>query len=379
MRLAQTILLGCCAAAAPLTTIGCGGSEVPPNAVAQVGDVLISKNDFRTRFAAVLKGQHQGSKPIVYEPPDFDRCVAAKDKQDVAPEGQKDKSDDVLRKECKDVYEQLRTRAMELVIQQEWVREEARKRGVTVTAAAARKEFKRQKAASFKTEKAFKDFLLTSGQTVPGILSELRVNLSVQKLSKRATAGKLKVSEADIKHYYAQNKKQLGKPETRSVRIVIAKTQAQSAKAKQALDAGQSWDVVAKQYSIDKSSAKGGLLPAVTTTGDKTIDTALKNAPVGTLSKPQKTQFGWWIFEVEKITPATVPSLKKARKQVIAAVKLGKRQALIDQFAATFREEYRDKTVCADDFKVASCNNGPLTNPTVPQQSMQQPQSQQSN
>lgn len=361
-------------------TTGCGGEDVPPNSVAKVGDTTISTATFDQRLKASAEGESAGGKPIVYEPPDFKRCVAAKRKSARAPEGAKAKSDSALRDECDADYVRLRTQTMEGLIQQEWVRQETGKAHISVSAAEARKEFQRQKAASFSTEKGYKDYLETSGRSPEDIQRMVRVNMLQDKLVNKVTAKKLKVPENAIQDFYSKNKTRLGKPERRNVRVVLAKKQAQAIAAKQAVASGASWGAVAEEYSIDKSTAaKRAKLTEVTTSGDKKIDAVMERSKTGVVNGPIKSQFGWVIFEVEKVFPATVPSLDEARPQVVEALKKIKRQELLDEFAAGFREEYRAKTVCANDYKVASCDNGPESNPTTPEKRMQPPQSQQDN
>jgi parvulin-like peptidyl-prolyl isomerase len=364
----------------PLTGCGSGDEDVPTNGVAKIGDTVITATAFEHQLDQAARGQSGNGKPIAYTPPDFEACIAAKRRSSGVPEGQKGKSEDDLRKECEQDYRRLRTDAMEQLIQREWVERAAAKRNVDVTPAEARKELETQKAAAFKTEREYKDFLLTSGRSEADLLNEMRVSLLQRKLGKRVTAGKVKVTDPEVQRYYDDNKKTFGKPERRSIRIVVAKNEERAVAAKRALDAGEGWPAVAKKYSIDKdSAAKGGLLTDLSETGDKKVDAELKQARIGTISEPAKTQFGWWVYEVEKVTPASVPPLADVRKQIEATLKQQEQQKLLDDFARDFREEYRGQTVCADDYKVASCGNGPATNPTTPQQTMTQPQSQQSN
>jgi foldase protein PrsA len=86
-----------------------------------------------------------------------------------------------------------------------------------------------------------------------------------------------------------------------------------------------------------------------------------------------KTQFGWYVFEVQKITPASQQSLDQSRDAIKSLLEGQRKQKALDAFIKDFRDQYRDKTHCADDYRVAECANAPKdeTTDTGPSQSAQ--------
>jgi foldase protein PrsA len=72
-----------------------------------------------------------------------------------------------------------------------------------------------------------------------------------------------------------------------------------------------------------------------------------------------KTQFGWYVFEVEKITPASQQSQAQASETIKNLLRSQRQQKALDDFIKDFRENYRADTSCADDYEVAECSNGP--------------------
>jgi foldase protein PrsA len=338
---------------------GCG-NDVPSGAVAKVGDSTITQEEFDKWLATAAKGNAQGGTAAVPDPPDYEKCVAAKAKTPV-PKDQKKPTDDALKKQCKSEYDALKKEVMQFLIQAEWVQQEAADQDIKVTDAQIKKSFEDQKKQAFPNDKQYTQFLASSGMTEEDILFRVRLDQLQQKLTQKVTEDAKKVSDADIEAYYEKNKKRFAQPERRDLRVVLTKTEAKANQAKKALESGQSFKKVVKQYSIDEASkSQGGLLPAVTEgQQEKAFDTAIFEAKKGQLEGPVKTQFGWYVFEVEKVTKASQQTLEQSKETIKNLLRSQRQQKALDEFIKSFREDYKDQTDCADDYRVAECKNAP--------------------
>jgi foldase protein PrsA len=339
---------------------GCG-NDVPPNAVATVGDSVITQDEFDKWLKTASAGQTApGGTSVAPDPPDFEKCVAAKKKQPL-PKGQERPSDSQLKKQCEQQFDQLRTEVMQFLIQAEWVQQEADAQGVKVTDQDIKRSFEDQKKQAFPNDKAYQQFLNQSGMTEADILFRVRLDQLQQKLTQKVTNDAKKVSDQDVEEYYEKNEKRFAQPERRDLLVVLTKTEAQADRAKKALEDGQSWKQVVKQYSIDEASkAQGGKQPAVTQgQQEKELDEAIFAARKGELEGPVKTQFGWEVFEVEKITPASQQTLEESKETIRNLLRSQGQQKALDNFIKDFRENYKDDTECADDYRVAECKNAP--------------------
>jgi foldase protein PrsA len=354
------LLLPLAALAVGLAVLSGCGNDVPSGAVAKVGDATITQEEFDKWLATAAKGNAQGGTAAVPDPPDYEKCVAAKAKTPV-PKDQKQPTDDALKKQCKSEYDALKKEVMQFLIQAEWVQQEAADQDIKVTDAQIKKSFEDQKKQAFPNDKQYNQFLASSGMTEEDILFRVRLDQLQQKLTQKVTEDAKKVSDADIEAYYEKNKKRFAQPERRDLRVVLTKTEAKANQAKQALDSGQSFKKVVKQYSIDEASkSQAGLLPAVTEgQQEKAFDTAIFEAKKGQLEGPVKTQFGWYVFEVEKITPASQQSLEQSKETIKNLMRSQRQQKALDEFIKSFREDYKDQTDCADDYRVAECKNAP--------------------
>jgi foldase protein PrsA len=340
---------------------GCG-NDVPAGAVAKVGDSTITQEKFDKWLEIAGKGQGQaaGAAATVPDPPEFTKCVEAKKKTPV-PKGQQKPSDAALKKQCQTEYDAIKREVMQFLIQGEWVQQEADKRGVKVKESELKKALEDQKKQVFPNDKQYQQFLKTSGMTEEDVLFRVKLNELQQRLTQDVTQDAAKVSDEDIEQYYNKNKKRFAQPERRDLRVVLTKTEAKAEQARSALESGQPFKKVVKQYSIDEASkSQAGLLPAVTEgQQEKAFDTAIFSARQGRIEGPVKTQFGWYVFKVEKITKASQQTLDESKDTIKNLLRQQRQQKALDEFVKQFREDYKDETDCADDYRVVECKNAP--------------------
>jgi foldase protein PrsA len=357
----QSLLVLAAAVLGLVALAGCGNS-VPAGAVAKVGDSTITQDEFDKWMDIAVRGQSQqgGAAATAPDPPDFEKCVAAKQKTPV-PKDQKKPTADELKKQCKNEYDTLKRQVMQFLIQGEWVTQEADKRGVKVKQAELQKALEDQKKAVFPNDKQYQQFLKTSGMTEQDVLFRVKLNELQQRLTQKVTQDAQKVSDEDIASYYEKNKKRFAQPERRDLRVVLTKTEAKANEAKKALQSGDSFKQVVKKYSIDEASkSQNGLLPAVSQgQQEQAFDTAIFAAPKETIRGPVKTQFGWYVFKVEKITKASQQTLDESKDTIKNLLRSKGQQTALDDFVKQFREDYKDKTQCADDYRVVECKNAP--------------------
>jgi foldase protein PrsA len=369
IRRAALVLLAL--SAAPLALAGCG-NNVPPNAVARVGGETIEKEEFNHWLEAAAKAQQQPGAPaaqtVVPDPPNFEKCVAARGKQPV-PKGAKKPSPEELKSQCKQEYDSLKDQVMQFLISAEWIQQEAKDQDVEASDEEVQKQFQEQKKQSFPKEKDYQEFLKRSGQTEEDLLFRVKLDVLSNELRKKIVKDKGKITEASVAAYYEKNKSRFAQPERRDLRVVLTKKEGQAQEAKQALEGGQSFKQVAKRYSVDEASkAQGGKLPGVAKgQQEKAFDKAIFAARKGELTGPVKTQFGYYVFEVTKVTKASQQTLGQSRETIKGILRSQQEQKALDAFIKTFRKDYKEKTNCAKGYVIPDCKNAP------PQKRQQQP------
>ena len=150
-------------------------------------------------------------------------------------------------------------------------------------------------------------------------------------------------------------------PEARDVNLVLTKTKAKADEAKSRIEDGDKFSAVAKELSIDEATkSQGGKLTGLTKgQQDPELEKAAFAAKRNQLVGPVKTQFGYYVFEVAKVTEASQPELAEVKDRISQQLRSEKEQKVLNDFIKDFREEYKDKTECADDFRIAECKNAP--------------------
>jgi foldase protein PrsA len=344
---------------------GCGG--VPGNAVAEVDGTAIEKDTYDHWLNVAAKSSGPDAKVPV--PPDYTDCIAQLKKTAAKPaEGQPKQTDADYKKQCEQQYNQLRDQVLGLLISFQWIEREAKDQGITVTDAEVQKSFEEQKKQSFPKEADYKKFLKDQGQTNEDVLMRVRLDMLSQKIRDKVTKGKDKVTDQQVEDYYNKNKSQFAQPERRDLSIVLTKPndKAKAEQAKAALESGESFKSVAKEYSIDDASkAQGGKLPAVAKgQQEKAFDDAIFKAKKGNISGPVKTQFGWYVFRVDKITKASQQTPEEAKPTIKQVLASQNQQKALDQFVKDFRKKWKDKTECREDFVTQDCKNAPDPTPT---------------
>src|SRR4051812_30937935 len=343
---------------------GCGG--VPGNAVPPGDGNSIDKASFDHWLTVAAKsgGQATAAPP---KPPQFTGCVAQKRKTTPKPaKGQPKVTDSQLKAQCKSEYNSLRDQVLQLLISFKWIEGEAKEMNIKVSDKEVQASFDKQKKQAFPKEADFQKFLKDSGQTKDDIIKRVRLDTLSNKIRDKVTKGKDKVTDAQVAAYYNKNKARFAQPERRDLRIVLTKDKAKAEQARKAIAGGESFASVAKKYSIDQASkAQGGKLPAVAKgQQEKALDAAIFKAKKGQLTGPIKTQFGYYVFDVNKVTPASQQTLDQAKATIKQTLASQNQQKALDKFVKSFRKRWKAKTDCREGYRTQDCKNAPKATPT---------------
>jgi foldase protein PrsA len=337
----------------------CGGG-VPGDAVATVGGSSISNATFKhwIDVASVSTAASSGEKPAAPEPPNFTACIARQ--RTLAEKEAKLKSSltkAALKKQCETQYKSLTQEVLSFLLSAQWVIEEAKTLGVKVTDAQVEKQFQSIIKTQFSKPGEFQRFLRSSGETVSDLLLRVKLNMLSTRIQQKVAKQKGTVTNAQIEKYYNENKSRYGTPEKRNVAIILTKSEAAASKAKQEVQSGKSFASVAKAVSVDPASkANGGLLSEVVKGQEEQgLDKAIFSASKGVLTGPVKTPFGYYVLNVQSITPGTQQSLSQVRAAIKAQLQATTQQEALTKFVKGFKAKWKAKTDCRSGYVVPDC------------------------
>jgi foldase protein PrsA len=334
------------------------GSSVPGDAVANVAGNPISVQAFNHWMFVAAKSQAAQSpgQPVIVpeDPPNFTQCIANVRKEIPQLADPKKNPDKTIKADCANLFTSLSSQVLDFLITSYWYQADAAKQHITVSDAQVLKAFNTAKSQQFQTASQYQSFLSQTGQTQADILYRFRINQIYTKLLAKHTTA---VTPAAISAYYQAHLSQFGTPETRDLRIVLAKNVAGANAAKAALAHGQSWTAVAKKYSTDTSTnTKGGLLLGVVKgQQDAALDTAAFSAPQGVVLGPVKGQFGYYVFEVIKVHAATQQTLTQATPTIRQTLTSTQQNTASTAVQNAAKKTWLSQTTCRSGYQMADC------------------------
>ncbi len=271
---------------------GCGGDKVPAGAIAAVGSGVVTQQ----QFDAIWK-QAEAQYKNTAGAPAFPKAGTAG-------------------------YDQLKASIVNYLVQNEVIKQQADKLGVSVSAkdlATRVSQITTQVGGQKKL-----DALLTKNAVT---MADLKAQLQAQMLQdavKAKVASQTQITDAQLQAYYndPKNKHQFQTAASVDARHVLVKTKAEALKVQKLLQADNTnagWAKIAKQYSLDPGTKNiGGSLGsrAPAAYNNPPFAKALNSLKVNVVSAPVKTQFGWHIIEVTKRTPASTRTFAQAKSQI---------------------------------------------------------------
>jgi hypothetical protein len=192
IALAAAVLLGMVAAPAAAQQ-----PSLPDGVVARVGQEPISERQFRHWLRIGIRGE---STPL--DPPGFEQCVAAERERP----SERPPSEREARRRCRDRYEAIRTSTMLFLLHRVWTRREAAARGIVMTPAQVRRTFERQRRQAFPNERAYREFLRSSGMNKADLLQRIEFDMLQRRLIRAATADLPDVTRTEVDRYYARHR-----------------------------------------------------------------------------------------------------------------------------------------------------------------------------
>jgi parvulin-like peptidyl-prolyl isomerase len=243
-----------------------------------------------------------------------------------------------------------------------WIFGEAEELGIKVTKKEVESELAKVKKESFKTEKAFQEFLKESHFTEEDVNERLELQILSTKIQEKITGEAPPLSEAEMQDYYeAEKATQFTKPASRDVRVAVNEDKKEIEAAKKALEADNSeasWEKVTKKYS-PTTATNGGLQKEIT---EEFLQEPLKKdifkSATGELIGPVKQAKSYLLLEVVKLHPKKVQSFPEVKATIEQTLSGEREQKYFSEWVSEdFQAKWTSRTHCASGFTIEQCAN----------------------
>ena len=251
-----------------------------------------------------------------------------------------------------DEYDQLRSQAVEFLVQQQLTNNQAEKFGLKVSDKDVDKGVDDLKKQYFEgDEKKFKEELKRSGYTEDRVRDDIKNKEMSEKLFKKVTSD-IKISDKDAQKYFDDNKDQFVTKESREVAHILVKTKKEADAIYAQVKGGDEkvFAKLAKAKTQDPGSKEsGGVLPGGVQRGQTVPEFdkmafALKN---GQTSAPVKTSFGYHVIQARgDVKPEKKQSFKEVSKQIKDQLKSEKESERFQEWQEDVRTDAEDSVKC---------------------------------
>jgi peptidyl-prolyl cis-trans isomerase D len=177
-----------------------------------------------------------------------------------------------------------------------------------------------------------------------------QVDAAYITLSQGALAESIEVAEDELRAYYEERAEEYAREERRAAHILVEAGddgQETLATIQQRLEDGESFAVLAEEYSVDTASAQegGDLGFAGRGVYDEAFEEALFALEEGEVSGPVETSFGLHLIKLEDVRRSDVPAFDELREEL--RLELARTKAS-ERFAEV-RSQLADAAYAADD------------------------------
>jgi parvulin-like peptidyl-prolyl isomerase len=257
--------------------------------------------------------------------------------------------------------EEIHKSAVAELLNGAWIFGEAEELGIKVTPKQVETEIAKIKKESFKTEKAFQEFLKESHFSEADVTSKIELQIISKKIEEKIKKETPPLTEEELKSYYDKEKAtQFTKKPTRDVRVAVNENKKEIEAAQKALEADNSeagWKKVTKKYS-PTTEANAGLQKEI---AEEFLTEPLKKdifkSATGELIGPVKQEKNYLLLEVVKLHPEKVQTFAEAKATIESTLKAQKEETFFSEWVAGFQTKWITRSYCASGFTVESCAN----------------------
>ena len=191
---------------------------------------------------------------------------------------------------------------------------------------------------------------LAEDPDVRELLRDTEKNILAQRLVDRELAAGIQITPGDVQTYYEARKDDYMDPEKVQISVILVDDDEAAGKARGRLDAGETFEDLAKELSSDTATREdGGEVPrwlprteiAALLSVDAEAAARLFATGEGTVADGAvKSERGVWIVKVRTRRPARQKPFEEIRADAFRALRLAKVREITEALAARLKEEF---------------------------------------
>jgi peptidyl-prolyl cis-trans isomerase SurA len=222
--------------------------------------------------------------------------------------------------------EEMKKNVMEELVNEALLEDRAKELDLVTSDAEIEDQIKRLKEQNnVTTDEDFQKGLAQSGLTIDRLRDQLRRTVTLQRVVGREVNSKVDLSDDALRIIYEREKETWKVPEKAHLAEILVSNGSDPARAarraKEASDlvkGGAKFEAVVRDYSDGATKERGGDLGTVAR-GELTaeIDKAVFSLPVGTVSDPIGTKFGWHLVKVVEKIPVSYKPFADVKAQLL--------------------------------------------------------------
>jgi foldase protein PrsA len=222
----------------------------------------------------------------------------------------------------------------------------AKEEGITATDAEVKAQVAKDRRLYGKTPAAQKAALKRARMTDEELETEARLKVIQQKIQARVFEN-VKVSDAEVRQFYKDNKDKFTIPESRVVRQILVQSKPLALRLMNLARSGSDFGSLARQYSTDKPTASvGGKVAIRKGQTSPAFDKVAFSIATGKISEPIATQYGWQILQaIAPVRLAIVTPLSEVSSEIRRELLQERREKALGRWQIDAKDEFCDGEV----------------------------------
>jgi parvulin-like peptidyl-prolyl isomerase len=222
--------------------------------------------------------------------------------------------------------EEMKKSVLAELVNEALLEDRAKELDLVTTDAEIEDQIKRLKEQNnVTTDEDFAKGLAQSGLTIERLRDQLRRTVTLQRVVGREVNSKVDLSDDALRILYEREKETWRVPEKAHLAEVLvsngddpARAARRAKEASDLIKGGAKFDAVVTQYSDGGTKSRGGDL-GIVAKGDLAaeIDKAVFSLPVGSVSDPIGTKFGWHLVRVIDKVPVTYKPFSEVKAELL--------------------------------------------------------------